>query len=764
MSKKECSAVLVTDSIILPLRGFLSDGLKNMLQDCSRLKELDKRAEIYFNIDLSSIKSFMYVKYENLNDLTIDICISHAIKFMTADEISVIVKYMYDYIDLSKPAIVEKLKEHVNNTANDTYTWNKLSLQMEYSFYQFSKRNWPVKKENNLNWQIVAKKIGLVDKIYPGEAFKQPLDKRLTMEKKEVCEDSDDDLESIGLTHILNEKIRHIKREEKLLKLKSDTNYGVYGINYKKDDIEKNKTEIVNICDSFIKLEQDRCAILFISKLMVSKNDYHLVIKNPCIIDKIKYYMELNPRLSMFIKYIMSYSFYMMQKEERMLGKRIDSTNRSIWTEEEFRALPIFDSELDKSPYFTEIYTDKNEPLEDLILMYLGGERRFTTAIEFNKRLSIMSGNMLDGIDLSEQDAFLTGSSLVPCVATNPLERKYRNSKNPFVDFVERYYPSYFSIQNYVEENEINMKNIKRILDNFTGHCEFIIPEEYNEIENSQDMLHYLYEMKETNKIPHILDNAITDFAGKFDEFLKMEKNISDLDVAVMSLSTKDYNKKVFDIFAKIKINLMKNGKAGNIYLYKQPVKYGFKWVLKGPDAIRPIDFFKISVPAHVLLYRFHLNIVRFWWDGKKVRGLSSAISAALTGVNQWYRWFSNNKDPMDIVLKNMERGYTTLLNKKEIDTIKSYIKEVDKYKKLRDIFKTGKVGIYNQMFGDSGGIQSLLPKQEQLAIYDNTLNYWETENLYLKRLGCSLCTKKNGKKIPPKIYAFDSIIDDFFD
>ena len=753
--------VLITESIILPLRGFLSEGIKNMLREENGLK--DECKHNHFNINLSRVDSFMYIKYENLKNITIDICIGHAIKYMDPGEISVIVKHMYDYIDLSKYAIMEKLKKNVNDTANDTYIWNKLSLKTEYSFYQFSKRKWPVKKENNVAWQNIAKKIGLVDNIYPGEAFKQPDGNR--NENKNNGDEEDGGMVNINLLFIMNEKKRQIKKEENLLKLKSETNYGVYGINYKKDNshIEKTKREIVNICDSFIKLEQTTYALLFISKLMVSGNDYHLVVKNPCIMDILKANMKINPRLSVFIKYIMSYSFYMMQKEERLTGKKIDSDNRSIWTDNEFRALPLFEGELDNSPYLTELYTDKNEQLENILPVYLSGERKFTSSYEFNKRLSIISGDMLNGLDLSEDDAFLTGSSLVPCVVTNPLERKYKCSKTPFADFIERYYPSYNSIYDYIEENEKNILEMKFILRNFSSICEFVIPEEYNEIENGQDMLHYLHGIKNSQKIPVILELAIDDFTKKFDILLSMEKKISDLDIAVQSLSTKDYDRKVLSIFEKIKANLLKNGKSGNVYLYKQPLKYGFKWVLKGPGAVRPIDFFKISVPAHVLLYRFHLNIVRFWWDGKKIRGLSSAISAALTGVNQWYRWFSNNKDPMDIVLKNMERGYTTLLNNKELVTLGSYIKEVDKYKRLQGIF-TGKVNIFNRIFGNCGGIQYSLSKRENNFIQDNRQPYWDSENMYMKRLGCSLQTKKNGKKIPPKIYAFESIIDDCLD
>ena len=256
----------------------------------------------------------------------------------------------------------------------------------------------------------------------------------------------------VKLLKNIHDKHRYTKRDERMRKLMMESNYGTYSV----PDIERienetlfTKTNVLSIYYAAIILGHEKLAVLYISMLLVSRKYYHLVIKSPHLMNAIKTVMRSNLRIHTFIKYCMKYSFFMMMKEERMFGRKIKSNNRSIMSGDEFRALPIFDCELEKSPYFTEIYTHKNSPLRLNIRMYLHGKRRFTERKEFIWRLGVISGNMLNGINLSEHDAYLTGSSLVPCVVTNPLEDNFEQCTNSFESYVEYYYPSYKSINMY---------------------------------------------------------------------------------------------------------------------------------------------------------------------------------------------------------------------------------------------------------------------------------------------------------------------------
>lgn len=727
------------------------------------------------------------------NHMFIDILIGYIVADLDIVQICSLINCMSAHIKISKDTVVNCLKSHIENVGTDTYVWNQMSNKTEYTYYQFKKRNWPVKKHNNIDWQTIAKKIGLVEKIYPGEAVKVNEHKhrgkkeekkikehdnidmaaeinRLNEQEEELDVGSDlEDDEDADLLKLLNDKEKQVKRDEKLRKLRLESNYATYGIpNIKEieDKIGFTKKDVVNIFDAAVKIKQKHLAVLYACRLFVSRKYYHLAIKNVEFMCRIKKLMSENLRIHRLIKYVMSYSFYMALKEERLLGHKITHDNRAIMEEDEFRELPVFDCELEESPYCTEIYhNNKEKNLREQLPMYLHGERRFTDKKEFHERLSILSGKMLEGIDLSEHGAFLTGSSLVPCVVTNPLEENFKQHDEPFATYIENYYPSYSSISFYRDKFEEKKEELismfderfkdqtstKKIYEGVMDDCVFV--------ENVTNMSIDL-----SARFTGEMNTAVKELGDLYNEFLLMEKKIADLDIAIIANTREEYDKNVLAIFNKIRSNLP-NGPEHHIYLYKQPIKYGFKWVLNGPGAKRPIDFFKIWTPAHVLLHKFHLNIVRFWWDGRKVMALCSAVCAALTGVNQWYRWFSNNKDPMSIVLKNMQRGYTTLLNDREIEVLKTYLSEIDKYKHLVKTFTIGKIHRNHTIFGHEGGIRYRFP--EMLIVCDqyiDTPQYWANPIYVLKRLGCSLKTNSYGKITVPKMYAFESIIRDLLD
>lgn len=672
-----------------------------------------------FNVLDLNLDNAIYKRIPNL--MCIDMFIGYITKDLRIQQLCVLVNAAPQFINICKHVIADKFKTYINNIGNDTYTWTQLSSKIEYSFYQFRKRKWPVKKENNVDWQTIAKKIGLVEKIYPGEG-----------KKNETVDD---------LLTILNNKEKQAKKTEVIRELKSISNYLVYGIPDEKE-IDLTEEEVVIIYDTMILLDQLADAILFICKLFVSRKYFHLVLKNIPFLTRITALMEKQKRLYPLIKYVMSYSFYLLHKEERLFGRRISKNNRAIFDEDEFRALPIFDGELDESPYFTEICSGNGDTnLSDRIVMLLGGKREFTDRKEFLHRLSVISGNMLTGIDLSEHGAFLTGSSLVPCVVTNPLEESF----NGFNIFAEQYYPSYDSITRFREEFDYEKRMlIEMLIKSNTSYEEILDDDKF--VEFSKTLPDHKEQVEKVLVV--------------FNQLLKYESKLADLDIAITANSIADYDKKVFAIFEKIKKNINKH-----IYLYKQPVKYGTKWVLKGPGAKRPIDFFKINTPPHSLMFNFHVNVVRFWWNGQKIKALGSGVCAALSGVNQWYRWFSNNKDPMDIILKYMGRGYTTLLNQNEIISLRHYVSEVDKYRYIENSVMYGKIHKHHIIFGNEGGIRYQLSNYPlPYPISNNVLQLWSNPQYVLKRIGCSLCTNSHGKLISPVAYAFVSIINDLTD
>ena len=783
--------------LLLPCTDSVPESFLSMfgVVDANTVVENDTNTPI--NITLKNITVFKHIK----NYMFLDVLIGYIAKDIDIVQLCSLINATSGYINISKDTVIKCLKTHIENVGTDTYVWNQMASKTEYTYYQFKKRNWPVRKQNNIDWQTIAKNIGLVDKVYPGEAarvkerkIQKPeheevgnlehknvngrdhIDladeiKRINEQEEELDTGSDleDEHDDTDLLRLLNDKEKQTKREEKLRKLRLESNYATYGIPDIKEiesRIGFTKKDVVSIFDAVISIDQKELALLYACRLFVSRKYYHLAIKNAPFMERINKLINENLRIHKLIKYVMSYSFYMMLKEERLLGRMITKNNRSIMEEDEFRVLPVFSGELEESPYCTEIYHNTKEGnLRDALPMYLHGERKFTDKKEFNRRLNILSGNMLKDIDLSEHGAFLTGSSLVPCVVTNPLEENTKHSDNPFATYLEMYYPSYDSVSSYREKFEVAKSNLIDLF-NESFKNQPSVKQIYTDIKDDDLFVSCVLNMSNNikNRFTDKMQCAVDALGVIYNEFLLIEKKLADLDIAIVANSREEYDKNVLDIFNKIRANLPE-GPEHHIYLYKQPVKYGFKWVLKGPGAKRPIDFFKIWEPAHVLLHRFHLNIVRFWWDGKKVRALGSGVCAALTGVNQWYRWFSNNKDPMDIVLKNMQRGYTTLLNRREIEVLNMYLSEVDKYKHIMGKLVVGKIHKNHTIFGHEGGIRYRFPEMVTICgQYIDTSQYWANPSYLLTRLGCSLETNSYGKIIIPKIFAFESIIRDLVD
>jgi len=161
------------------------------------------------------------------------------------------------------------------------------------------------------------------------------------------------------------------------------------------------------------------------------------------------------------------------------------------------------------------------------------------------------------------------------------------------------------------------------------------------------------------------------------------------------------------------------------------------------------------------MVKKFHLNCVKMYYDGE-IKMFRSCISSLISGVNEYYNWFSCNKIPSDVILKYAMRGISTILNKKEIKTIISYIK-VNKdwkqlfkfinldFKKLCCIINENHIlfNLPNNIIGIRYGLKNI----EHSILYDNELKNVELD------FDSKLNTKNNEQVIPPNM----NIINKYF-
>ena len=78
---------------------------------------------------------------------------------------------------------------------------------------------------------------------------------------------------------------------------------------------------------------------------------------------------------------------------------------------------------------------------------------------------------------------------------------------------------------------------------------------------------------------------------------------------------------------------------------------------------------------------RFHLPIVRSYYDGSEIYLTPSCVFACMTLLNIDYKYFAGSKDPIEIINKYRMRGFGTILNEKEIVRLIEYSSLIPKWK-----------------------------------------------------------------------------------
>jgi hypothetical protein len=119
---------------------------------------------------------------------------------------------------------------------------------------------------------------------------------------------------------------------------------------------------------------------------------------------------------------------------------------------------------------------------------------------------------------------------------------------------------------------------------------------------------------------------------------------------------------------------------------------------------------------------RFHLPIVRSYYDGSNVYITPSCISACMTMLNIDYKYFAGSKDPIEIINKYRMRGFGTILNDREIVRLLEYSNLVPKWKQLYSlniqsngsVMKIlGQLDINNSLFRPSKVLDNKEPSTE---------------------------------------------------
>lgn len=107
-------------------------------------------------------------------------------------------------------------------------------------------------------------------------------------------------------------------------------------------------------------------------------------------------------------------------------------------------------------------------------------------------------------------------------------------------------------------------------------------------------------------------------------------------------------------------------------------ISESIKYKIRSDKMKRSIELFRTKTPNFFsVVARFHLPVVRAYYNGNNVYMLPSCISALMTGINIEYKYFAGVRNPCEIINKYLIRGFNVLLNDKELEYWNKYNEEM---------------------------------------------------------------------------------------
>lgn len=166
-------------------------------------------------------------------------------------------------------------------------------------------------------------------------------------------------------------------------------------------------------------------------------------------------------------------------------------------------------------------------------------------------------------------------------------------------------------------------------------------------------------------------NNSLLDFPGGFAGRSELYYGNGDIDIAVCTQSYKEFCDQVTQMTDLISANLGEKVDVKSISCGS-----GVRFHVSHPKLARHYEIFRTPLPLIRLVAGFHVWAVKALWNFRTLIMTRSFVVAMLTGVCESFDWFSCNKIPVDVVLKNAQRGYTIPLSQRELKTTLDYFRE----------------------------------------------------------------------------------------
>jgi len=463
--------------------------------------------------------------------------------------------------------------------------------------------------------------------------------------------------------------------------------------------------------------------------LLISKNLCHLVLNNSLFLQKLENFRQKDilsnviNRYSVINKYLpiyqfaIGYSWLTFYIEECIKKSYITKEDRFVFDINTASMLPSFpfvtlNDGYRYNPYFTLLVSDEeiNLPKNLLGVEYNNNETYGVVRLyKFKENFNIFmtsnkSLNFLENVDMSN---LAIGGSMIPACIT-----KYNPLMRLFDDF-DRYCKEYYATSDL--DIMCNIQNTIEYIDRIhLFHNQ--ISKNCLELFNDNVLLKPIKSAILIVNEKFIIDNIVNDkYSYKF-----IIQNISEIKVKMMFYKfyikhkTKD-NKEYFDndIWRNEKYNIyfeilnidsiniiLTNNNQESICKYSESIK--FEILCNSLNHKLEIFKTKYSGDFFSVVSRFHLPCVRGYYDGTNVYLLPSCITAAMTLTNIDYKYFAGTNNPIEIILKYLQRGYGTILNSQEITKTIKYCYDVIKWRTSFNNFNyKSKLSVNRNILGD---------------------------------------------------------------
>ncbi len=199
-------------------------------------------------------------------------------------------------------------------------------------------------------------------------------------------------------------------------------------------------------------------------------------------------------------------------------------------------------------------------------------------------------------------------------------------------------------------------------------------------IKNSHEVKIFFYEkyLEEKKKNNEINKKILAD-RSKEKEYLEI---INYCDFEKMAIIIADYEFSQEEVGIKTSF-ILKEYIRGHEY---KSIRFSetIKFKITSRFMKHPIEVFKINEKEFFsTVAKFHLSCVRSYYNGTTCYLLPSAITAYHTLTNTDFKYFVGSTDPITIINKYRQRGYTTILNKTERNQFLSHIASTNSLKDM---------------------------------------------------------------------------------